>query len=169
MDILSYGEPAAFADLKPGECFVFPFAESVVLGLKVQASGGRPATLILARPAGHAVDGPYLLSPSTTQPATVFKLSTARLSPTEVIPAQMRNGVRNPQRGHLVITPDDRLIGAKDTQGDVALVSLKTGEVGYELQGPAIVFTSWTATLKLADGNEHTLFAFTPAAAVQAA
>jgi hypothetical protein len=163
MDILTKGTPARLEDVPTGQCFAFEAGNQIAIGIKIAYPNSPDSRVFVLTPAGGqppAVHGP--------RPTIVYEQPLMAV----VIgaePSRLRNGVGNPQPGHVMQFGGDVYIGFLDEHNDPSAISLKTGLINpNRIDGPAAVFETWEIVLR-GDGEPETVFTYKPAAVSRAA
>lgn len=159
MDILSKGMPARLTDVPNGHCFAFIAADNLAIAMKIaypQSPDSR--ILILTSTAGQL---PALQSGRQATPSIVYKQPSITIL-TGPAPDSLRNGIANPQPGHVMQFDDDVYLGFLDEHTDKSAVSLRTGLIyPNRLDGPAAVFETWQ--IGFDDGGKfETVFTYQP-------
>jgi len=146
MDVLTKGSPDLLDNLQNGECFSFESGDRIAIGIKIayrEAPNSR--VLILARDPGRP---PTLQSRREAVPTIVYKQPALAVA-TGTTPSRLRNGVGNPQLGHIMQFEQDVYVGFADEHEDPSSVSLKTGLINPNpISGPAAVFENWQIVLQ---------------------
>jgi hypothetical protein len=166
MDVLAKGIPARLDDLPNGECFAFECGNVIVIGIKIAYSESpNNRVLVLTRGAGHP---PGLQSRQEAKPTIIYK-QPAMVVMTGATPSRLRNGIRNPQPGHVMQFENDVYIGFLDEHNDPSSVSLKTGLINPNpINGPAAIFEAWQIAFP-GSGEPEIVFDYPSAAASRAA
>lgn len=166
MDVLTKGSPARLDDVPNGHCFAFETGNQMLIGVKIaypQSADSR--ILVLTRGPGQP---PSLQGRQEARPTIVY-MQPAMAVVTGTAPGRLRNGVANPQPGHVMQFEDDVYLGFVDERDDPSSVSLKTGLINPNtINGSAAVFETWQIALQ-GGGEPETVFVYGPAAASRAA
>jgi hypothetical protein len=149
-----------------GQCFAFESGNQIAIGIKIaypQSPDSR--VLVLTRGAGHP---PGLQGRQEARPTIVYK-QPAMAVITGATPSRLRNGVANPQPGHVMQFENDVYIGFLDEHDDSSSVSLKTGLIDPNpINGPAAVFEAWQIAFP-GSGEPEIVFDYPSTAASRAA
>lgn len=161
MDVLTKGTPNRLDDVRNGECFAFETGNQIAIGIKIAYPNSQDSrVLVMTREAGRP---PSLQGRQEAKPTMVYK-QPAMTVVTGTTPSRLRNGIANPQPGHVMQFADDIYIGFVDEHNDPSSVSLKTGLINpNSIDGPAAVFETWQIAFH-GDGEPETVFSYKPAA-----
>lgn len=165
MKILTKGTPTRLDDIPNGQPFTFETGNDVGIGIKIaypQSPDSR--VLALTRKDGQP---PALQDRNETRPTIVYSQPTMVVV-TGAAPSKLRNGVRNPQPGHVMQFGDDIYIGFVDEHNDPSSASLETGLINPNpINGPVAIFEAWQIAIH-SGGESEIVFGYPSIAASKA-
>jgi hypothetical protein len=152
MNILTKGTPARLDDIPNGQSFTFETGNNIAIGIKIAyPQSPNSCVLVLTRKDGQ----PPKLQDRHEAPPTIIYSQPTMVVVTGAAPSKLRNGVRNPQPGHLMQFGDDTYIGFVDEHNDPSSASLKTGLINPNpINGPVAIFEAWQIALHSSGESE---------------
>lgn len=151
MDVITKGIPARLDDLQNGQPFAFEARTRTAIGIKVAYPQSQDSRVMILTP--EAGQQPRLLGRQDVRPTIVYNQHKLAVV-TGFLPGRLRNGVLNPQTGHIMQFNDNAYLGFLDEHDDPSSVSLKTGLIAGPIDGPAAVFDTWDIVYRGENGPE---------------